>query len=195
MGCHPTSGIYLNIMQKPLYFIALLPGMEIGEEVTRFKEYAAEHFKSSRALRSPPHITLFPPFRWAEEESLIGSLQSFAVGEEPVPVFLTGFNCFAPRVIYVDVALSDELKALQRRLEIHLEKSLGMKNKSKHDFHPHMTVAFKDLRRSLFKEAWAYFSEIAYDRFFEARSVALLKHSGKRWEVYREFEMEGFRKQ
>ncbi len=59
----------MAIMASSLFFIAVLPPKEIQAEVTRFKEYAAGHFHSSRALRSPPHITLISPFQWPEERA------------------------------------------------------------------------------------------------------------------------------
>ena len=55
-------------MTDHLFFIAVLPDEAIQAEVARFKHYAARHFKSSRALRSPAHITLFSPFRWPPDK-------------------------------------------------------------------------------------------------------------------------------
>ena len=179
-------------MTSPLFFIALLPDEVIQKEVTQFKEYAAKHFRSSRALRSPPHITLIPPFKWPEERvgELYAVLEPFAAEEYPFQLGLDNFNSFAPRVIFVDVEKKAELYGLQSRLEAYLEVRLDLKNKSHHAYHPHMTVAFKDLRRSVFPEAWAYFSKLKYKRAIEVNAVALLQHSGARWEVLHEFVFE-----
>ena len=172
-------------MAWPLFFIALLPDEEIRAEVTGFKTYAAEYFSSSRALRSPPHITLIPPFRWPEdkEEELCKALAAFASEEHPFSQGLVGFDCFSPRVIFVSVERTFELKSLQERLEQYLLAKLGLENNSRHDFNPHMTVAFKDLRRRIFPKAWAYFSEQEYKRRFQADAIHLLKHNGQRWEL------------
>ena len=51
-------------MQNALYFIAIIPPIEIAKEVEAFKTYAAEHFNTSRVLRLPAHITIIPPFKW-----------------------------------------------------------------------------------------------------------------------------------
>ena len=45
------------------FFIAILPPETIQREITDFKEEIARDFKSSHALKSPPHITLLMPFR------------------------------------------------------------------------------------------------------------------------------------
>ncbi|MFQ5448773.1 MAG: 2'-5' RNA ligase family protein, partial [Saprospiraceae bacterium] len=85
-----------------LFFIALLPDEEIRREYTPYKNDCARKFGTSHALKSPPHITLVPPFRWREEqlEALKDTLDLFALGQEPFEVQLRHFNCFKPRVIY-----------------------------------------------------------------------------------------------
>ena len=47
-----------------LYFIALLPPVEVAEEVTEIKQFFARNYNSRAALKSPPHVTLQPPFAW-----------------------------------------------------------------------------------------------------------------------------------
>lgn len=176
-------------LPDPLFFIALLPAEDIQAEVTRFKEYAAEHFGSARALRSPPHLTLIPPFNWPEGRvgELGEALEPFAAQERPFPLRLHNFNCFAPRVIFVDVERKDELLGLRNRLEAYLEENLGLKPKGRREYNPHMTVAFKDLQRKAFPGAWAYFSRLQYEREFAVDALALLRHSGRKWEVSEQF--------
>ena len=180
-------------MTSPLFFVALLPNEAIQKEVTQFKEYAAEHFRSSRALRSPPHITLALPFRWPESRvgALCDALELFATEEKSFRLGLNNFNCFAPRVIFVDVERKFELQELQSRLTAYLQARLGLENKTHRDFSPHVTVAFKDLHRRVFPEAWAYFSRLNYEREFLADALALLQHNGKRWEVLHRFAFGG----
>ncbi len=180
-------------MASPLFFIALLPDEGIQKEVTEFKTYAAEHFRSSRALRSPPHITLIPPFRWPGDrvEELYAALEPFASEEKPFRLRLNGFGCFPPRVIFVEVERKGELLGMQRRLEACLAASLALAFNSRHDYNPHMTVAFKDLQRRVFPEAWAYFSQQKYQREFIARAITLLQHDGRRWQVHEQFGFSG----
>ena len=181
-------------MQDELFFIAVLPPLEIQEEVTAFKEYAERHFRSSHALRSPPHVTLFPPFRWpaSRREDLFGILAGFAREEAPFLLTLKDFACFRPRVIYVDILPSKELTGLHRRLSERLGRDLGLAQKDRRDdFHPHMTVAFKDLRPPMFNKAWVHFSRIPYERNFRVTALALLRHVDRRWQVAQEFPLSG----
>jgi len=177
-------------MKKLLFFIAILPNAKIQEEVTKFKKYLAENYDASHALTSPPHITLFPPFKWEAERKgkLRDLLDAFAAEEERFTVELKDFDCFAPRVIFVDVKHNELLQRLQHLLEARLESELDLQNDRPYEgFHPHMTIAHKDLKRHHFSDAWAEFSKRSYERSFEVEDITLLKHNGSHWEVYETF--------
>ncbi len=178
-------------MKTKIYFIALIPSEEIREEVTQFKLYASKHFNSSHALKSPPHITLFPPFRWnpRSESSLKRSLESFTDSQSDFWVSLKGFEHFDRSVIFVKVIPSEELLALQHELKKCLFEQIGLENADKRAFHPHMTVAFKDLKPAFFQEAWSYFNQEVYERSFKADRLFLLQHDGKQWQIIQNFQI------
>ena len=175
---------------QALYFIAVLPDEKIAREVTAFKQYIASHFGASHALKSPPHITLLPPFKRAEaqEADLCDALEQFAEEQPSFTLRLKGFNCFAPRVLYVDVAPNPALRELQQQLEVHLSKALNLRSDRSHGFNPHMTIAHKDLVRARFPSAWAHFSALPYERDCNIEALTLVKHNGRVWEAYRDFE-------
>lgn len=174
-----------------LLFIALLPPPNIQAYANEIKQYFAEHYNSRRAQKSPPHITLQPPFRWADDHlsCLEISLREFANQQQPLLVTLDGFNAFAPRVIYIDVVRSQELLTLQADLMTHMETNLGIVNKvgKKRPFAPHMTVAFRDLTRQNFKAAWPEFANRQLHFEFTADKLTLLLHDGKQWKIKSEF--------
>jgi 2'-5' RNA ligase len=174
---------------ESLFFVALLPGEQIQREITRFKQYAARHFGSRHALRSPPHITLFPPFRWPSDRlpEIEASLGRVAAAERPFELELNNFNCFPPRVIFVDVAPGEALQGLHRRLNERLREELALEGDQRPNFNPHVTVAFKDLQRNIFPAAWAHFSLVEYQRRFQAEKLVLLEHHAQGWAVLAEF--------
>ena len=176
-------------MADAIYFIAILVEGEAGETITGFKQDAAQHFGAVRALNSPPHLTLIPPFSWpaAQLEALSKSLSGFMALHSAPAIRLLNFNCFPPRVIYVDVEANPELDSFQHALETHLEQALSIRTDREYGFHPHVTIAFKDLREAVFPEAWAHFSTQIFAHTFQAPGIALLQHTGQCWEVKREF--------
>ena len=123
-------------------------------QVTAIKQEFAKRYHSRHALRSPPHVTLFPPFRWPTAEvDAFESLRDFCGGQAPVPLRLNGFGCFAPRVIFVRPEKTDALLDLQRGLQAHLGTQLDLVDPmaGKRRFSPHVTVAFRDLSLEHFR--------------------------------------------
>ncbi len=177
-------------MLNPLYFIALLPDEEIKQEVTAFKQECAELFNASHALKSPPHVTLIPPFRSPPEklDDLKSLLTDVAFDQFSFTVKLDGFNCYRPRVIFVDVMRSNALEELQKRLESSLIEKLDLKSKHRQGFNPHMTIAHRDLKEERFLEAWTHFSNRKYARIFRATGLSLMKHSAGEWKLEEHFD-------
>lgn len=169
---------------KPLYFLAVVPPEPVLTEVYAFKEIAATRFESRRALRSPAHVTLVPPFRIDEQEhrALLKAMHARLKHQPVFALTLSGFAAFRPRVIFVDVVPSPPLDQLYREAWSVMSATLGASMPAR-PFHPHMTVAFKDLRRARFAEAWRYFSEIAYDRTFDVDHLVLFRHEPSGWET------------
>ncbi|MEZ5038319.1 MAG: 2'-5' RNA ligase family protein [Saprospiraceae bacterium] len=178
-------------MLSELYFIAIIPPAELQAEVTAFKQYAAQHFGSSHALKSPPHITLIPPFRWPDDRlaQLNYALANHSIQAERFSIDLQHFSSFPPSVIYVNISPNEHLNSFQNQLKKHLATTLGLQNESTFGFHPHMTVAFKDLKESHFPDAWAYFSRQQYQRSFQVSSYTLLSHTGQFWQIDQSFDL------
>ena len=175
-----------------LYFIALLPPQEIQDFATGIKQYFADNYDSKHAFKSPPHITLQPPFEWDSSQiiELEDCLEKFVIGRSSIPIILDGYNAFAPRVIYIDVVQSADLMNLQFELMSNLETNLGIVDKvgKSRGFTPHITVAFKDLKKSQFKAAWNEFENKELHFEFTASKLTLLKHEEKKWNISKEFD-------
>lgn len=171
--------------QRARFFIALLPPPSIQAEATAIKQYFKAHYRSQAALRSPPHITLQPPFEWAlaDRERLDQALTDFAQSQPPIPVELSGFGAFSPRVIFIQVVKTPELMAVQPALMHHLATSLGIiDQRSPHRrFAPHLTVAFRDLKPAAFRRAWPEFVDRPFQAEFVVSALTLLIHDGHRW--------------
>jgi len=179
--------------KEALYFIAIVPADPVQAEVMRFKEEIYKQYGSKGALRSPAHITLHMPFKWKHKkfDSLITCLETFAKRQQVLTQELNGFSAFDHRVIYVDVEENAELRAMQKDLMTTVKKELNLFNADykQRGFHPHMTIAFRDLKKATFLQAWPNYEHREYKAAFEVDSIALLKHNGKQWEVFKNFSM------
>jgi 2'-5' RNA ligase len=163
----------------------------LKEEIQLLKEYFRDHYQSRAALNSPPHITLIAPFHWKNEKEtfLISSLTDFAKSSKPFTIELQNFSSFKPRVIFVNVIGNEALNKLQCELDQFCRSKLNLFHsaKSDHPFHPHLTLAFRDLKKDKFFKAWEEFSQRKFSGSFIINRISLLKHNGKIWELYKDF--------
>ena len=179
-------------MKTPVskYFLAIIPPEPILSEVYKIKEYFRDQYNCKAPLRSPPHITLHMPFVWKEgkEAVLINKLVQASKLSKPFDLTLENFGAFAPRVIYIKVAKNEALMTMQHYLQNFAKRELNLFNANRYNlpYHPHMTVAFRDLKKELFPAAWKEFEAKTFEATFMVNSFFLLKHDGKQWQVLKE---------
>ncbi len=170
-----------------MYFIALQPPPALSAQITAIKQGLADRWGLRHALRSPPHITLRSPFRWTAEQrtSQAPGLQHWAATQRPVHIELNGFDCFAPRVLFIRVEDNPALRQLQQGLMQHLILS-GAAPAEAHPrpFHPHLTLAHRDLTPTLFARLWPRWETRAWQAHFCVESVDLLCLHADGWRVH-----------
>jgi 2'-5' RNA ligase len=87
---------------------------------------------------------------------------------------------------------NDNLEALHLNLHQYCKKNLNVFNANYKDkgFLPHLTLAFRDLKKPMFAKAWEEFEHKDYAGEFSVENFVLLKHNGKIWEIFQEFPLE-----
>ena len=177
--------------QRNLYFIALIPHMELRGKIEVLKKEMKERFNAKHALKSPAHITLQMPFRSSNkiEQSLIKTLGEFAALQDSFKISISGFDCFKPRVIFVKVINHAPILSLHKKLipDLSTKVEIGKKEISQ-NIHPHMTIATRDLSTQNFNKAWGEFKNREFEASFLCKSLFLLKHNGKFWDIFQEFD-------
>jgi len=172
---------------KDLFFIALVIGGEPGSRITRLKQEMERDFNSRRALNSPPHITLVPPFKMEKDRmdsELAPALFGFAGKWDPVDLQLDGFGAFKPRVIFVKPSASAELEQLYQELRVSLKAMFPEIRPSEYPFHPHVTIAFRDLAADQFYKAWPLFRDRSFSELVHFQNVTVLRHVSGKWTTY-----------
>lgn len=177
-------------MDANLYFIALIPGSDLRDRVRTVKERMKADYNAGHALKSPAHITLQMPFKRyiGDEHRMTEALRNFAAEEKPFEVSLDGFGAFVPRVIYINITEPGPVRELHSRLKAMLLSELGFSPAEvTNDVQPHITVATRDLIKAAFSQAWPEIRNEEFRATFLAGSIFLLKHNGKYWDIFREF--------
>ncbi len=179
-----------NKKNKHLYFIAIVAPGSLQDELTALKHTAKKRFHAGHALNSPAHLTLIPPFFATEEEmkDLIKEMSAVLKRFKPFPLELNGFGRFGNRVIYVAVNENDNLVRLQEEL-FRIFKQKFPRYTKPNRFHPHFTVAFRDLDKNIFPQAWKYFSAIDFNGKFDVDNINVLRHQDKKWHIVDHIEL------
>ena len=176
------------------FFIALIPPQDIQDYAARVIQDLTNRYGTATA-KAPPHVTLQPPFMWqmATLSDLEQCLQNFVQTRSPVPVTLSGFGAFPPRVLYLNVLKTPELLSLQADLMNQLESQLGITDPTtkQRGFSPHLTVASRNINKPIFKQAWSELQPQSIEFQFRSDRITLLLHDGQRWQVRSEFSCSG----
>lgn len=174
-----------------LYFVAIVPPEPLLNSLAEMKVVACNQFNSCAALNSPPHITLHMPFRWKrkKEDRLFQFFESFQSEVDAIPISIDGVDHFDDRVIFLSISPNESLFSLQSSLVKSMKKSLNLFNAQYKDkaFHPHITIAFRDLKKQYFQEAYTHFKELNHQNQFNSTGFTLLKHDGKKWQNFRQY--------
>lgn len=169
-------------MQK--YFLALVPPPAILEKAEEIKAEIRDQFGIKYALKSPAHITLKMPFVYneAKEQVLIEKLNTVITNQNNFSVSLGGVRTFGRRVIYIGVEDSQELLNLQEKLRVFFKQELHLNVElSDSNYHPHMTLAFKDIKEMKFDKVLELVKSKSLSAKFNVDNIALLKRIDGKW--------------
>ena len=168
-----------------MYFIAIvLPG-ELNKKVLRWKNFMHEKFGCKVGLKSPAHITLIPPFWMHEdrEQRLTADIDDISSYARPFTIATKNFSAFKARTIYVDVVVNEKLKSLKAVMDKFFSVADYKIKTETRPFHPHITIATRDLHKKDFYEAWTLFDTKKFISAWEATALSVLRHNSKNWEV------------
>ena len=169
-----------------MYYVAIVCHPKVNEKVLQFKYWMKEQFGCVVALKSPAHITLIPPF-WLEEKKeaeLQQALQSLSININEPEIYLEGFSHFSNRVLFIHVKENLALEEIKRQTEVYfIQQFIDSIKTDDRPFHPHVTIANRDLNPSDFIKAWEYFSKKEFKETFRTRSISLLKLGPDKWNV------------
>lgn len=172
-----------------LYFIALIPEGPIKEKIKNIKLEVAAAYGAKHALKLPAHITMQIPFKLDEqqERTMLKVLNKTAEKHASFTVAISGFGAFPPRVLFLNIDSGEELYNLQRQLQHELEEHNLIVPKKQKPFHPHITIATRDLNEISFNAAWSKFQIRKFFEEWEVKEFYILKHLEKEWRILESF--------
>jgi len=183
------------ITQTNLYLIAVIPPEPIYFYVRENQQLIAGKYLAKEALKPPPHITLIPPFKInrGKENELLHFMDSFGSTHSSFDLSIDGFDSFGVGVIYAALERNESLKKMQKDLTKSFYKNFTIiEGKGpNYRFHPHITVAYRDLTPQMYSLAWEEYSQKIYRCQWGLNSICLLRHNYNEWEIIKRVELKG----
>jgi 2'-5' RNA ligase len=180
-------------MSARMYYLAQVLPRELNEKILPLKKWMQETWGCRVALKSPAHITLVPP-GWVEadrERELIAATEALAGGSTPFDLKTTGFAAFPPRTLFIAIEKSAPLEKLKAAADAYFHLHTGLLKGDPRRFHPHITIATRDISKAAFHEAWSELEGKPFSETWRADTLSLLRHTGAAWEVIHQGVMRG----
>ena len=132
-------------------------------------------------------IPFFLTFENKDEYRIAELLLDFTGSCTSFELSISGYGAFKPRVVYLSIIKNYKLESLQKTLTGICIEKLDINISRNKPFSPHMTLAFRDLSPQMFYKAWEKYKFDSFQASFKAKSLFLLKHNGKCWDIVYEF--------
>lgn len=178
-------------MEQNLKLIAIIPPQEVYAEVRALQEYIAQTWGPKHALRTPPHITIIPPVSLSSAQTgwLYGMAYAMAGTLTPFQLKLNGFDFFKPRVVYIRPVVSAPLQELHEIWQSALLSKMPhiLDTYPPRPYHPHLTLAHKDVTRSQFDLMMNFFNNKTFNANFTVDRFYILSYREQGWEIEREY--------
>jgi len=161
-----------------LYYIGAICPEDVNEKVSVYKQYMLDKYGSRAAQKSPAHLTIVPPFKAEEdmEKRLDDFVATYNFSLIPFEIQLKGFNHFTNSVLFVDALPNEALNSMEQELNTQFTAAFpSIIFRTKPMFHPHVTIATRDIPENRFEEIWDYFQQQEIEVAYLCKAVSLMK--------------------
>lgn len=145
-----------------------------------------EKYNCKVGLKSPAHITLVPPF-WLEDEKenqLTSDIDFASARLHPFSISANNFSAFKPRTIFIEIVANEQLHRTKKATDEVFKNNPFYNIKiDTRPFHPHITIATRDLFKKSFFEIWPWFAEKKFEEHWICEGISILRHNKKNWDV------------
>ena len=113
-------------------------------------------------------------------------IKAFLTGDRLIVQCRRGFDAS----IYLNSQISQEFTEARRQLLHQFYDIFPQTRQDTRLYHPHMTVAFKDLTPAMFSKAWPVVKAMGFSSSFTIEELVLLKYESGKWVAFRTFPFE-----
>jgi len=176
-----------------LKLIAIVLPDPLFSLVREEQNFIARTWGCRQALRVPPHITLIPPLSIKEKESkeLESIAKEVATHRKPFSIKINGYDTFSPRVIFLKPNFPYELGLLYTELRDAIVPKIpqALSRYPDESFHPHITLAYRDLTPDQFKEMWKHYKNKKAKFLIDINQFNILVNTEEGWMIESTYEL------
>lgn len=156
LGAHcpgPLAGVAARDALPPgdRFFVAVMADRALAGQIEAFRAWARETLGCRSGQRTPPHVTLVPPFvlPLGSLDGLEAALSAAALAGIPFIARVEGFDSFGERTLFARVVPGPDWDALRDRVYVAAsDQGPELVTRFPHPrvpFHPHLTIANRDI--------------------------------------------------
>lgn len=172
------------------HFLGVLIPEDLTLTLEDCRRYMNEAYGCKSGYGTPIHVTLVLPFHLPEEYTTADLV--YAIQKEVLPeaaqlkfdAHIDNFDAFGDRTIFAKVIRDEKWTALRDIvLAAVLKAAPGCTKKDQRPFHPHLTVANRDIPAGVSKDALEVMNELNLVEDFPVDNITIFERKGGKWEV------------
>lgn len=162
-----------------MFFVAVPLDRTAAAAIEPYRAYMREHYGCRSGQRTPPHITLIPPFKTEDkstEEVAAILLESVSSAQAILPLPFSSraliFGAFGHRTLYAKILPDERWNSLRDTLWQTLSNELPLPP-LRTPFIPHLTIANRDIPPQSIREALDHLNSKNVSLIFTVDRIAL----------------------
>lgn len=177
-----------NNFTQQTHFIGVLLPEDITLTLEDCRRYMNQAYGCKSGHKTPIHVTLVPPFALQEEFStrdLVSAIEKYVLPQNlGFLAHIENFDAFGDRTIFANVISSEKWTKLRdETVKAILKTCPGCTKKDQRPFHPHGTIANRDIPLGVMKKALETMNELNLVEDFPVDNITIFERQGFCWEA------------
>ena len=176
------------------HFIGVLLPEDITLTLEDCRRYMREAYGCKSGHATPIHVTLVPPFQLPDEYSTEDLARAIEDDVLPKGLGFTGhidnFDAFGDRTLFANVVKDEKWTALRDAVYSAVVMAApGCTKKDSRPFHPHISVANRDIPAGVMTDALQVMNELNLAEDFPVDNITIFERQNGKWVSAVEFEL------
>lgn len=177
-----------NNFTQQTHFIGVLLPEDITLTLEDCRRYMNQAYGCKSGHKTPIHVTLVPPFALQEEFStrdLVSAIEKYVLPQNlGFLAHIENFDAFGDRTIFANVISSEKWTKLRdETVKAILKTCPGCTKNDQRSFHPHGTIANRDIPFGVMTKALETMNELNLVEDFPVDNITIFERQGFCWEA------------